>query len=129
MKTDLTGLADIQLMVDDFYRKVKHDDLLGGIFFAHIGNDWGPHLAKMYTFWNAALFGVKGYVGNPFARHAHMPLTIVHFQRWLYLFDQTVNTHFAGPVAEDAKQRGAIMARTFLSRLNAAGHNPATTIA
>ncbi len=57
---DIKGLEDIKLMVDDFYCKVADDELLAPIFNYQISTYWVPHLEKMYTFWNAALFGVKG---------------------------------------------------------------------
>lgn len=129
MKKDIACLDDIKLLVNDFYSKVQQDTLLAPIFFAHIPGDWGPHLNKMYLFWNAALFGEKGYVGNPFARHAHMPLTQIHFDHWLHWFGQTVDAHFEGPMAADAKKRAGIMANNFLVRLTSTGHNAARTIA
>lgn len=117
MKKDIAGLDDIKLLVDNFYDRVRQDALLEPIFFAHIADNWEPHLNKMYLFWNAALFGEKGYVGNPFARHAQMPLTGTHFEHWLHWFEETVDAHFEGTVAEDAKWRAAMMARNFQNRL------------
>ena len=70
LKNDITSLEDIKLMVDEFYKKVKTDQLLSLVFLQHIPEDWQPHLEKMYLFWNAALFGEKGYIGNPFSKHA-----------------------------------------------------------
>lgn len=128
MRKDIAGLEDIRLFVNEFYNKIQKDDLLSPIFYAHIPGDWQPHLAKMYLFWNAALFGVKGYLGNPFAKHAHMPLTREYFERWLYHFNQTIDTYFEGAVALDAKKRGFIMANTFLARLSLMDHNGAKTI-
>jgi hemoglobin len=116
-KHDIAGLEDIKLMVDDFYDKVAKDELLAPIFNYRLSTYWGPHLEKMYTFWNAALFGVKGYTGNPFAKHATMPVDSEHFTRWLRLFNETVDTYFAGPMAEEAKARGLIMATTFQRRM------------
>lgn len=117
MRNDISGLEDIKILVNEFYGKVKEDALLAPIFFDHIPGDWGPHLNKMYSFWNAALFGVHGYVGNPFARHAHMPVSREHFEHWLQYWWETVDNHFEGPVAEDAKKRGEIMANTFFRRI------------
>ena len=129
MKKDITGLDDIKLLVDDFYRRVQQDQLLAPIFFEHIPDDWGPHLNKMYLFWNAALFGEKGYIGNPFARHAHMPLTETHFEHWLHWFEETVDRHFEGPMATDAKKRSRMMAKNFQNRLSMLGGNVSRTIA
>lgn len=123
-KHDIDNIDDIKLFVDDFYGRVRQDELLSPIFFEHIPGDWQPHLNRMYQFWNTVLFGVKDYVGNPFAKHAHMPLAEAHFQRWLQLFCATVDSHFDGPVAADAKRRGQLMALTFLSRMNPDGFNP-----
>ncbi|GEO05040.1 hypothetical protein AAE02nite_27040 [Adhaeribacter aerolatus] len=117
-KPDIAGIEDIKLMVDDFYSKVAEDDLLAPIFNFRLSTYWVPHLEKMYTFWNAALFGVKGYTGNPFAKHATMPVEAEHFARWLSLFIKTVDKHFTGPMAEEAKRRALIMANTFERRIH-----------
>lgn len=117
-KHDITGLEDIKLLVDEFYTSVRKDELLAPIFLFRLNTYWQPHLEKMYTFWNAALFGVKGYTGNPFAKHATMPVDGEHFERWLSLFTNTVDTYFEGPVAEEAKRRAHIMATNFQRRID-----------
>ncbi|MBS1530638.1 MAG: group III truncated hemoglobin [Bacteroidetes bacterium] len=113
---DIEDIEDIRLFVDDFYAKVRHDDLIGPVFLEVI-SDWEPHLKKMYAFWNAVLFGVAGFKGNPFARHAPLDIRQDHFERWLTLFAETIDSYFEGPVAEDAKKRAEIMAEMFLARL------------
>lgn len=116
-KADISGIEDIRIMVDDFYDKVQKDELLAPIFNFRLSTHWGPHLEKMYTFWNAALFGVKGYNGNPFMKHATMELEDRHFERWLSMFNETIDTYFNGPVADDAKRRAVIMANMFMHKL------------
>jgi hemoglobin len=116
-KYDITGIHDIKLLVDDFYRKVGQDELLAPIFNFRLSTNWEPHLEKMYTFWNAALFGIKGYHGNPFSKHATMKIEETHFQRWLNMFNETVNMHFEGPCAEDAKKKALAMADMFRHKL------------
>lgn len=117
IKKDIDGIEDIKLLVDDFYDLVAKDELLAPIFNFRLSTYWTPHLEKMYGFWNAALFGVKGYVGNPFSKHVTMELTAAHFSTWIGLFTYTVDTHFNGPVADDAKRRALIMAANFSRRL------------
>ena len=119
---DIEDITDIRLFVDDFYAKVRVDDLIGPIFMKVI-HDWQPHLDKMYAFWNAVLFGVAGFKGNPFVKHAPLDIWRDHFNRWLMLFAETIDTHFAGPVADDAKNRAGIMAEMFLARLGQLGGN------
>lgn len=116
MKTDITGLSEIRTFVDTFYSKVQKDDLIGPVFNNAI-SDWQPHLEKMYLFWNAALFGVPGFKGNPFAKHAPLPIEGKHFERWLLLFNETIDSHFEGEMATDTKNRAGLMAIMFLNKL------------
>ena len=116
-KPDIAGIEDIKIMVDDFYTKVQDDELLAPIFNFRLSTHWGPHLEKMYTFWNAALFGVKGYSGNPFMKHATMELDQEHFDRWIRMFNETVDKYFEGAVADEAKRRASVMASMFQLRL------------
>jgi len=126
-KKDIKGLDDIILFVDEFYGKVQQDSLIGPIFNDVI-KDWGPHLQKMYTFWNAVLFGVPGFTGNPFARHAPLPIEGKHFERWIELFYQTIDMLFAGEMADNTKKRAETMAIMFLSKLEAMRGGPGRVI-
>ncbi|WP_285058886.1 group III truncated hemoglobin [Pedobacter ginsengisoli] len=117
-KKDIEGLDDIILFVNQFYNKVQQDDVIGPIFNEVI-QDWEPHLQKMYAFWNAVLFGVPGFTGNPFARHAPLPIEAKHFDRWIQLFYQTIDILFEGETAENTKKRAETMAIMFLSKLQA----------
>lgn len=115
---DIEGIESIQHFVDEFYNKVKQDELLGPVFTSVIKDNWQPHLNKMYAFWNAALFSMPGFKGNPFARHAPLPIQPLHFKRWLELFNQTINENFTGPVADDAKNRAQLMDAMFQAKLS-----------
>ncbi|RYU92175.1 group III truncated hemoglobin [Mucilaginibacter terrigena] len=115
--TDIEDINSIKVIVDAFYIRVREDEVLAPIFMNAIPGDWGPHLNKMYGFWNAAMFGVQGYKGNPFARHVPLPISREHFERWLMLFGQTVNQYFNGPVAEDIKKRAGLMSEMFQAKL------------
>ncbi len=121
--TDINGIEDIKILVDEFYGKVAQDDLLAPIFNFRLSTHWGPHLEKMYMFWDAALFGVKGYNGNPFSKHATMEIDGSHFHRWIKLFNDTVDSHFDGPVATDAKKKASAMAGMFLSKIQSSRDN------
>jgi hemoglobin len=116
MKT-IENIEDIKVFVNEFYARVKADPFIGPIFLETIPEDWQPHLDKMYAFWNGALFGVPGFRGNPFAKHAPLQIGTEHFNRWLELFFSTIDDHFEGAVATDAKNRAELMAYMFLNRL------------
>ena len=113
---DIEGLEDIRSLVDEFYTQVRQDPLLSPVFATRI-TDWGPHLDTMYRFWNAALFGVREYTGNPFMKHAGLPIDGPHFEQWIKLFYETVERTFEGPIADEAKRKAMIMAHTFYARI------------
>jgi hemoglobin len=115
---DITNRADIEFLVNEFYDLVRTDELIGPIFNNIIGDQWPKHLSKMYSFWETVLLGVHTYAGAPFMPHAKLPLEQKHFDRWLKLFEQTLDKNFSGPVADDAKARAAKMAIMFLSKIN-----------
>lgn len=116
MKADILNLYDIKLLVDSFYEKVQKDVLIGGIFHGAI-SDWKKHLKKMYTFWETVLLEEHTYHGRPFPPHAQMSIDTPHFERWLCLWCETVDTYFEGELAEEAKWRGEKMATIFLSKI------------
>lgn len=115
---DIKDLDDIKIFVDEFYLKVKKDPLIGPIFLDKIPENWQPHLEKMYAFWNAALFGIPGFRGNPFAKHAPLNIEEKHFERWLVLFIETIHQYFKGNKAIETVDRANMMASMFLNRLN-----------
>ena len=116
MKSSIQNFDDIKLLVDSFYSEVQRDLLIGGIFVGAI-KDWTKHLEKMYTFWQTVLLGEHTYNGSPFPPHAQMPLNGSHFERWLNIWSATIDKHFEGQIAEDAKWRAEKMARLFLIKI------------
>lgn len=118
MKKDLTGLEDIKVLVDAFYLKIQADALLGPVFALRIASDqWPKHLRRMYDFWNTVLFHQQGYKGNPFAKHVGLPVEQVHFDQWVHLFKETMDTHFSGEKAAEAKDRVEKMGVLFAAKL------------
>jgi len=116
---DIKGESDVQQFVDHFYGLVLQDDLLRPIFVDLAGVDWDEHLPKMYSFWSSILLGTASYHGAPFPAHAAlMPnLTVEHFDRWLNLFEQTIEELFEGPIADTARQRARNIAYIFQGKL------------
>lgn len=115
---DISTLEDIQHMVNTFYTTIQSDEVLGPIFNGVIQDRWPAHLEKMYRFWQTILLSEHTYSGSPFAPHAKLPIDKAHFNRWMGLFIATVDTHFAGPVADEAKRRAQIMADTFSYKID-----------
>jgi hemoglobin len=110
---DITNIEDIKLLVNTFYATVQKDDLIGAIFNEKLGNRWPEHLEKMYRFWQTILLEEHTYSGSPFPPHKQLPVEKQHFNRWMEIFTNTVDSLFTGPLAEEAKLRGQNMAEMF----------------
>ncbi|MCF3111654.1 group III truncated hemoglobin [Niabella sp. CC-SYL272] len=116
-KNDITTIADIRLLVDRFYISVRENEQIGPIFDAVIRDQWPQHLGKMYRFWETVLLGNHTYFGSPFPPHAKLPVTREHFDTWLHIWQQTIDTYFQGAKADEAKWRAEKMAAMFLSKI------------
>lgn len=116
-KHDIQSDEDVILMVNSFYSRVNEDELLSYVFndFSHV--DWEHHLPIMYRFWSSLIFGSGTYKGNPFAKHIPLPIDKKHFNRWLALFEQNIDEHFEGEVANHTKLRAQSIAHIFQNKL------------
>lgn len=124
-KTDIKNQSDIKILVDSFYEKVRADQLIGPIFNEEAQVNWDEHLPKLYAFWSDLLFGTTAYNGRPFPPHIRFNLELLHFERWLQLFIMTVDEHFSGNKAEEAKQRALRIAQNFLQNIRFVGKTEA----
>lgn len=118
MKKEIENRADVMTLVDNFYGKVRQDELLSPIFNEAIKDNWPEHLEKMYRFWGSVLLNEKSYRGNPFMPHSVLPITKNHFERWLHLFQGTLDEYFIGKTAEEARWRSGKMAEMFQMNLD-----------
>ncbi len=114
MKKDILNRTDIELLIDDFYKRVLEDELLGSIFTETVKINWETHLPLMCDFWENTLFFTGKYKGNPMNLHQHLnrvyPLDSVHFDRWVQLFTASVNQYFKGANARLAKKKAKSLA-------------------
>lgn len=122
---DIETMEDIKLLVDSFYTKVGKDELLAPIFESKLeGGNWQPHLEKMYSFWQTVLFHEISYKGSPYMKHHPLPINPSHFERWLQLFNETIDSLFQGALADDAKRRVESMAQLFMAKMDYYRKNP-----
>jgi hemoglobin len=121
--TDILGRDEIVRLVDRFYEKVRGDRMLGPIFDEVAQVDWPAHLPRMYAFWQTVLFRDGGFRGDPLGKHARLvPLTAMgrdQFDRWLALFEATVDELFLGENADHIKRCAADMANVIHAKINA----------
>lgn len=117
-RKEIANRADVKLLVDEFYIKVRADNLLGPIF-NEIITDWDQHLDHLTTFWETSLFIGKKlehkYVGNPLIAHEKVDdmldntISEMHFGVWLNLWYATLDQFFEGEIADNAKRRARKM--------------------
>lgn len=94
------GIDDdyISLLVDTFYTRIRADAELGPIFDKVIGDNWGPHLARMKDFWASVALNAGRYSGKPVPKHQKLgEATPDHFVKWLSLFRQTLEDTAPSP--------------------------------
>jgi len=113
-KKDVENREDVALLIQAFYEKARQDEQIGFIFNDVVSIDWEAHFPIMYDFWEGVLFDKHNYKRNPIKIHQDLnlkvPLTKAHFNRWLALFTETIDTLFEGPTAEIAKTRALSIA-------------------
>lgn len=122
MKTDIESYDDIVEFVDMFYGKVRMDDLLAPVFNSRIDDGWPTHLDKMYRFWQTLLLRQKTYSGAPFVAHVDLPVSQEHFDRWLGLFFETIDSLYQGAKADEAKARATKIAAAFSAKIVGQNH-------
>ncbi len=122
MKTDITGRSDIDTVIQLFYEKVREDEFIGHFFSTVRKMDWPKHISAMGDFWENILFHVGSYEGDPLSVHKQIHQTSIttklHFERWLLLFNQTIDENFTGPMALVMKQRAGGIATVMLSKIS-----------
>ncbi|MPY93449.1 MAG: sec-independent protein translocase TatC [Acidimicrobiia bacterium] len=130
---DLDDPAEIAELVRRFYGEVAQDDLLGPMFeeVAHV--DWAEHLPKLTAFWCRALLGVEGYSGNPFGAHRRIhelrAFRLDHFERWLTIFEETIDLGWEGDNAERAKELARTVARVHSKQLVGTAYEAGVVVA
>ncbi len=112
---DIESREDIEQLVNAFYDQVLKDDILAP-FFTKL--NFEHHLPKMIHFWSFVLLDEAGYTTDVTKKHINMPLKKAHFDRWIELFNSTVDQSFSGEKAEAAKQRAFLVGWTIQSKLD-----------
>lgn len=119
--------AALGQLVEQFYARVRADDVIGPLFNEAIG-DWPEHLAKLQAFWSGVMLASGRYKGRPLPAHIRHGdrITSASFDRWLALWRQATTELFepapaaalqekAGRIAESL-QLGILFSRGGLAR-------------
>ena len=129
MPPDLDTRERIDALLQAFYGQALEDELLGPVFRA-AEMDLATHLPRIAAFWEKSLLGTGEYTGRPMQVHAHLMetagLAAPHFTRWLALWRETVETRYAGPLADQALRDAPRMADAMLRRAPSPADIPLT---
>lgn len=119
---EINSREDIAHLVNKFYANVRKDSLLGEIFNHHIATEeWPAHLSKLSDFWEGHLLRGSNFRGNPVQKHIQVDQQLEHtmnqehFDRWLELWSETLDSLYLGELAEKAKQAAQRMAQAQLA--------------
>jgi hemoglobin len=123
-RSDIARREDCEALVRAFYGRALEDPVIGWIFTDVARLDLEAHVPRIASFWETVLLGARSYSGGAFRPHAELNARVRlrggHFERWLWLWQATVDELFAGPRAELAKAHAQRVARAFRERLHAA---------
>ena len=113
-KPDLDSRENIAAFVDEFYRHILADEQLAPIFLDVAAIDLARHLPHIKDYWCKLLLGEKRYKRHTMNIHRQLhgkqPLQPGDFQRWLALFNATLDEGFAGERTERARRVAASIA-------------------
>lgn len=115
MKRDIDSRADIESLLTTFYDKLLLDKITAPIFK---DLDMEEHIPIITDFWAMVLLGDMTYKGSPFDKHVPLSLKKIHFDRWLYHFNETIDNLHSGEVARMAKERAKSIAIIFQNKLS-----------
>lgn len=122
---DIQNREDLLLLVQRFYDKLLADQTIRYLFTDIAKINLDHHLPVLVDFWDHILFGSDTYRKNAMQPHmdlhARSPLLPHHFETWLRYFKETVDEHFSGEKAFQAKERATSIATIMKIRVKQAG--------
>lgn len=113
-KRSLRTREDIVYLVDEFYGKAMSDPLLAPHFE---GLDFEAHKPRMVAFWAFVVLGEPGYTTNVFDKHTHLRIGKEHFDRWVEIFEETLDRLFEGEHIAQLKNRVKMLGWTFAEKM------------
>lgn len=107
-RPDLDTRERVGCFVDAFYAKVLVDPLLAPVFLDIAAVELDVHLPHIKDYWCKLLLGDTRYKRHTMNIHRQLhlkrELSLADFERWLSLFESTLEETCQGPGAERAKR-------------------------
>lgn len=115
-KKDIENRKDIRTLVSTFHKELLKDPEFEHIFNEVAQIDILDHLDIMVDFWESVLFQAGKYKRDLLEIHVELNqkynygLKKAHFNKWLAVFNNTVDNLFEGKTAKGAKDRALSIA-------------------
>ena len=121
MHKDITNRDDLEKLFTSFYALAMKDALIGHFFTEIIPIDLISHLPHILDFWEANLWGKIGYKKNVLQVHLDIhqksSMQYAHFDQWLKLLNQCVDSEYKGPFAERLKTNALSIATVMKTKV------------
>ncbi|HEU0112470.1 MAG TPA: group III truncated hemoglobin [Flavisolibacter sp.] len=119
---DIENRGDLVAFLQAFYKAAFKDELIGRFFTEVVPLNLETHIPVIADFWEAVVFGTRGYRKNVMEVHQHIhhlsAIKKEHLDRWVSIFINTMDKHFEGPGATLMKQRAQSIATLMNIKLN-----------
>jgi len=124
---DLDTREEVAEFVTRFYRDIAQDDRLHPYFNTIAKVDWHAHTLDLTDFWTGLLFdGPHTPADEVIEAHRWLHDTEAFdaalFDRWLQIFDATLEDGWVGPYADQASRRAHGFAWAMARRLTGESH-------
>jgi len=121
-KRDIENRADLEKLLETFYKKVFKDDLISHFFIEVVPLNLETHIPVIADFWESVLLDGRGYRKNVMEIHLNISekskIEKKDLDRWVKIFSETVDELFEGPKASLAKQKAASIATMMIIKIN-----------
>lgn len=117
-KSEITGIIDIEIFIDNFLKKVEEDTMLTILLETYLKGQHKIKREKIYAFWNLLLFGKGGLNAKPFKHNPKVYLNSKQFEVLLNYFYDSIDSDYQGFKADLAKNRAKAIANLFQTKMN-----------
>jgi hemoglobin len=119
---DLDSVGEVHQFVTRFYRQIAQDERFHRYFNVIARVDWHAHTLQLTDFWAGVLFETEhddadAVIESHRWLHEQEPFDAELFERWLEIFDETLDGGWQGPLAERARHRARGMAWAMARRI------------
>ncbi|OMC32567.1 hypothetical protein A5740_12880 [Mycobacterium sp. GA-1841] len=120
-RREIVDRSDIEQLARIFYNRALSDEILFKYFVELRFGELEHHLSKIVDYWDTKLFHTARYRED--SLQVHLRLNALHrlqasdFQRWIELWQATIDELFVGRTAATAKFIGAQMGCILYSRI------------